>query len=251
MFNSIISDLHVLIGTIGIVSGVAALVFSKGKKQHKLAGNIFFITMLVSASFGLHTAYLKTDIPFSTALFTCFIGFFTLYLVSTSWITVKRRPGKKGKAEVIALVYILAVAIYALTFGVDAAKADAGISKNGAPAMDVGVFYFFAVFAILLALGDLLLIKAGGIRGTKRIARHLWRMTMAFIMSVAIVFLGNSHVFPKAIQEFSVFFVPVLAIPVLCLIVVLLWSLLKIFVLNKAKKRAPLSAKVDIEMSEV
>ncbi len=251
MFNSIISDLHVLIGSIGMISGLAALVFAKGKKHHKLAGNIFFITMLVSASFGLYTAYLKTDIPFSTALFTCFIGFFTLYLVFTSWVTVKRSPGQKGKAETIALIYILAVAIYALTVGVDAALADGGVEKNGAPAMDVGIFYFFAAFAILLALGDLHLILRGGIGGAKRIARHLWRMTMAFIMSVAIVFLGNSHVFPEFVQDARLFSLPLLAIPVLSLIVVMFWSLLKVLVLKKHKKSAPLNPKTDIQMSEV
>ena len=36
---------------------------------------------------------------------------------------------------------------------------------------------------VLAAVGDLRMIRAGGIRGAKRIARHLWRMCFSFFVA--------------------------------------------------------------------
>lgn len=237
MIVSIISELHVLIGTLGLLCGLAAIIASKGKKLHRAAGNIFFGTMLITALFGLHTSYYKTDIPHSTVLFTVFIGLFTIYLVATSWITAKRPPGKRGAPEIGALIYILATAILAITYGADVAQAEIGMRKGGAPAMPVGIFYFFAGFAAFLALGDIHLIGHGGISGSKRIARHLWRMTMAFTMTTAILFLGNPQVFPEALQQAQLLSIPLLVIPVIILLALMFCWLIKVL-FSKGKSKA-------------
>lgn len=234
MIISAISNLHIILGTVGLVTGAVALFSAKGAKLHRKAGNVFFLSMLIVSAIGSYVAYIKTDIPFSTALFTCLLGIFTFYLVATSWITVKRRPSKRGWAEIVALLYILATAVFSLTVGVDAAMSNTE-SKNGAPPMPVEIFYFFAGSAIFLALGDIILIIRGGISGSQRIARHLWRMCMAFFISAFILFMGNPQVFPLMLQKAAVLSVPVLSIPVLIILIVMVYWLIKL-IFTKSRK---------------
>ena len=234
MIISAISNLHIILGTVGLVAGAAALFSAKGANLHRKAGNVFFISMLIVSAIGTYIAYIKTDIPFSTALFTCLLGIFTFYLVATSWITVKRPAGKRGFAEIAALLYILATVVFSLTVGVDAAMNDTE-RKNGAPPMSVEVFYFFAGSAIFLALGDIVLIMRGGISGAQRIARHLWRMCMAFFISAFILFMGNPQVFPLILQKAALFSVPVLSMPVLIILISMFYWLIKLM-FTKSRK---------------
>ena len=241
MTTSAISNLHILLGTVGLLAGAGALFSAKGATLHRKAGNVFFVSMLIVSAIGSYIAYIKSDIPFSTALFTCFLGIFTFYLVATSWVTVKRSAGKYGYAEIAALLFILATAAFSLTVGVDAAMSDT-VSKNGAPPMPVAVFYFFAGFAVFMAVGDIWLIAKGGISGAPRIARHLWRMCVALFISVGILFMGNPQVFPMVLQKAAVLSVPVLAMPVLIVLVLMVYWLIKLMFTKgnkKSKQREP------------
>src|SRR5438128_3446445 len=42
--------IHICGGVVGLLSGVAAISFRKGSPRHRMAGNIFFISMLTMAS---------------------------------------------------------------------------------------------------------------------------------------------------------------------------------------------------------
>ena len=46
--------LHVSGGVIGLVSGAVALSFRKGSRAHRVAGNVFFISMLIAAAAGTY-----------------------------------------------------------------------------------------------------------------------------------------------------------------------------------------------------
>jgi len=41
----------------------------------------------------------------------------------------------------------------------------------------------------------------GGISGTKRLARHLWRMCFALFIASASVFLARPHLFPAIFRK--------------------------------------------------
>jgi hypothetical protein len=49
-----------------------------------------------------------------------------------------------------------------------------------------------------------------GILGAKRIVRHLCRMSAAWTVAAANLFIGNAQVFPPALRETNVLFVPVI-----------------------------------------
>ena len=51
--------LHISGGTIGLLSGAAAVCFRKGSRRHGIAGNVFVISMLTLAASGILLAILK------------------------------------------------------------------------------------------------------------------------------------------------------------------------------------------------
>jgi hypothetical protein len=54
----------------------------------------------------------------------------------------------------------------------------------------------------LAALLDLKVIINGGIAGAARIARHLWRMCLAFFIATGSFFLGQMKVMPDWVLQF-------------------------------------------------
>jgi hypothetical protein len=70
--------------------------------------------------------------------------------------------------------------------------------------------FLFAVVGLLAAAGDRRMIRAGGIQGSRRIARHLWRMCFAMWIAAASFFWGPRGRVPEAIR-----IPPLLAIAVL------------------------------------
>jgi hypothetical protein len=53
--------------------------------------------------------------------------------------------------------------------------------------------FFMASICLLSAVGDLRMLRHGGISGTKRIARHLWRMCFGLFIASGSFFLGPSN----------------------------------------------------------
>jgi hypothetical protein len=50
---------------------------------------------------------------------------------------------------------------------------------------------------LLAAIGDLRKIRAGGLRGPRRLARHLWRMCFGLFVATGSFFLGQMNFFPE------------------------------------------------------
>jgi uncharacterized membrane protein len=80
--------LHVTAGMIGMASGAAALIFRKGSPRHALAGKVFVASMLTMAAGAVYLAVLKNQ-PDNVGG-----GILTLYLITTAWLTAKRRDGE-------------------------------------------------------------------------------------------------------------------------------------------------------------
>ncbi len=216
-----ISDLklfHYIVGTFVLFSGVAALSFRKGSPPHRLAGNIFFVSMLLVAANGMHLAFLKTDVGFPLRMWTATLGGFAFYLVFSSWMTVKREEGKSGLIEIGAFLIILAASANLFYLGLTV-----GANTSGATAGDVALpplaYYIVAGLGAFFAALDLTVIMRGGISGKQRIARHLWRMCFSFFIAVTILFFANDQVFPEALRRSNVLSAP----PIIVLAILLFW----------------------------
>ena len=192
---------HIGAGATSIVSGTVALLSRKGERLHRVSGTVFFVAMLVMASIGAAVS------PFLPVPETpnVFAGIMTLYLVSTSWATIRRTDGGVGRFEIAAFFVALAVVVAGLVLVFMARKSPTGTVGNTPPQ----AFYVFALVAGIAAACDLKVILKGGISGAPRIARHLWRMCIALTTASGSFFLGQQKMMPVSMRGSALLFLPV------------------------------------------
>lgn len=202
--------LHIGGGTVAMIFGTIAVAVRKGGRAHILAGNVFFVSMLVMASIGAFVAPFLVTAQGNPKLFDSAAGFFTCYLVVTSWLTVRRKAGTIGRAEVAAFLFaaVLAAAIILL-----------GARTTG----NAGGYYALGGLVALAAALDLRIIRNRGISGGPRIARHLWRMCLALFIAVGSFFLGQQRQMPEFVQGS-----PWLSVPPLAVLAMMVFWLLKL-----------------------
>lgn len=63
-------------------------------------------------------------------------------------------------------------------------------SENGVP---VGMTLFLGTIMLLAAVGDVRMLLGGGVAGTRRISRHLWRMCFGLFIAAGSFFLGPNN----------------------------------------------------------
>jgi len=182
---------HICAGTIGCLSGFVAVFLRKGSRQHGLAGNVFVASMLSLGASGVYLASLKSQ-PGNIVG-----GTLTFYLVATAWMTAKRRDGEPGIFDWGALLVAMAIAAVEVTWGIEAANSPTGLKYDYPP----GPYFFMGSVAVLATAGDIRLLLRGGISGTQRIARHLWRMCFALFIASASIFLARQHLFPDLLRK--------------------------------------------------
>jgi hypothetical protein len=103
--------------------------------------------------------------------------------------TARRRDGETSLLDWVALLIPLAIGILGWMNGLDAVHSPTG-SKYGVPA---GMHLFMGSVCLLAATGDVHMLMHGGVLGTKRIARHLWRMCFGLFIAAGSFFLGDSN----------------------------------------------------------
>jgi uncharacterized membrane protein len=168
---------HVGTGVVALVAGYVAIAARKGGPWHRRSGLVFVYAMIAMGltAVGIAVYEGKEDVAG---------GALTAYLIFTAWTTVNPLPGAGRRTDIglMALAFIFAVSGFARAF---TALGRPGNQIGGVPA---GMMFFLATVVLLAAIGDARLIRAGGIRGTRRLARHLWRMCFGlFIASGSFV----------------------------------------------------------------
>lgn len=78
---------------------------------------------------------------------------------------------------------------------------------------------------MLCAALDLRMIWVGKILGSQRLVRHLWHMGFAMLIATGSFFTGQMQVFPTIIHKSNLLEIPILAIPVLLVLVMTLYWL--------------------------
>jgi hypothetical protein len=185
---------HIIAGTLGMLSGFVAVFLLKGSRRHALAGKVFVIAMLILSTSGVYLAVMKSQPG------NILGGTLTFYLVATAWITARRREGKPGIFDWGALLVVLAVAACQLTFGLEAVFSQTGL-KFGFPPWP---YFFMGSVALLATVGDVRMLVHGGISGSQRLARHLWRMCFALFIAAASIFLAREEIFPALLRKAGV-----------------------------------------------
>jgi uncharacterized membrane protein len=176
---------HIIAGSIGILAGFVALSVAKGGTRHRTVGRIFVYAMIPMALMGAMIAAMQQVAPGLNIP----VGLLTAYLVATALTTV--RP-PSTRSHLLDLGFLLVAACVALTFyafGFRVAASPTG-KLYGVPAVP---FFIFGSIAMLATLGDVRLVRSGGvraIRGVPRLVRHLWRMCVALLIAAFSFFIG-------------------------------------------------------------
>jgi len=196
---------HVAGGAIGVLSGLFALYVLKGGTLHRKSGMVFVYAMLVMSLTGVVVAVGRPGTAMNVPA-----GLVTAYLVITSLLTVRSSSARTRQVERGAMVA-------AFMLG---ASSIVGAIVSGAKG-NVGFVYplvMFAALALTAGEGDRRMIRAGGLRGTARIRRHLWRMCTALFIAAASFFLGPVRRIPEPLR------IPALRlIPLVVLVTMAYW----------------------------
>ena len=206
---TLILSVHISAGSIGLLSGAAALIFRKGSRLHRIAGNVFVVAMLTMSAIGACVAPFL-PVPERASVLA---GLLTFYLVLTAWTTARRRTANVGLFDVGILCASLGITSAALIFIWMASNSPTG-TLDGQPRQ---AFYLFVILGALAVVGDLRLLLSRGIAGARRIARHVWRMCAALFIASGSLFLGQQQIFPSSLRGSSLFFLPEIAVLALLL----------------------------------
>ena len=186
--------LHIASGTVGVLSGFVAAFLKKGSRRHGLAGNIFFVSMTLLATSGAYLAWRKSQ-PTNVAG-----GAMTFYMVTTAWLAAKRRDWGIGLLDWASLPIAFTLAAVEGIWGAQAVMSPTGMKYDAPP----WPFFVFGIVAAIATVGDLRMLVRGGIAGTQRVARHLWRMCFALFVASASIFLARPHLFPAVLRRTGV-----------------------------------------------
>jgi uncharacterized membrane protein len=180
---------HVVAGGLGLITGYVALYATKGATVHRKVGMLFVCVMLTMAVTGMLVSAIEGVAPamnVPTALLTA-------YLVITSLTTV--RPPARGSRWIDrgGLLVAAALSVSCLALAVRA------IAVGGRDAGMAFPLFLFGGIAFAASAGDRRMMRAGGIRGSARLARHLWRMCVALFIASIAFYLGQGRV-PEVIR---------------------------------------------------
>jgi uncharacterized membrane protein len=190
--------IHITGGIVAILSGAVALWSGKGERLHRAFGALFVIAMLIMAGTASYMAFRLDQTG------NMFAGLLVFYFVGTAWITVRRKESTIGTFEYFALVLGVIMAGLSLYGGLRDLGAPAGaLGPGGVPLRTSGfASTVLGIALVIAALFDLKVIIRGGIAGAPRIARHLWRMLLAFFIASGSFFIGQMKVMPQWVLEF-------------------------------------------------
>lgn len=187
-FFTVLLSIHVLGGSVGLMTGTFVLFRPKGDRQHKLWGKFFAYGMLVSATVSL----ILSSIHFNPFLFI--IGVFTLYLVVTGlrYLRLKQLHKTQKPAALDWLIFAV-MTLFAFLF------------------LGYGVFlltrhnnfgFVLIVFGLISALmlrSDWLTFKGKIKLNNYWLLLHLQRMTAAYIASLTAFLVVNNTFLPGII----------------------------------------------------
>jgi len=199
--------LHIAGGMVGLLAGTVAMVYRKGSLGHRISGNVFVVAMLTMGACAVWLAYMAHQ---TTNLFG---GLLTVYMITTAWLTARQRDRGTNLFDWGAMIFALAIAASVLTQAVLVTR---GVMPRQ-PGVPLGMYFFTGSIPLLAGAGDLRMLSRGGISGSARIARHLWRMCYGWFIATGSFFLGKQQEFPVVLRK-QYLLVPLAVLPLILLV---------------------------------
>jgi uncharacterized membrane protein len=192
VIHDLLLPVHILAGIVALVVGYVALFAAKGGRLHKRTGRIFVYAMVV---LGLLGSFLATIHPMGHPT-NIVAGLVTFYLVSTGMRSAQK-TWRPGRIDIV-------IAVLAFLFAVGAFRVGMGGTSDASPSI------VFGIVALLGGIGDVRVLRNGGIDGRRRIARHVWRMCLGMFVGAASFFFGPRGRVPEFMYYPSLLPIPAL-----------------------------------------
>lgn len=188
--------LHIVGGSVGLLSGLLNIIRKKGDKNHKLIGKLFFVSMLIVGASSLVLSFLHPN------YFLFMVGVFTLYMVGSGQRYIKHKHQDKLESKLIDWTITISMLLAGLLFiGIGILTL---IKSN----------FFGLVFITFGSLG-LLFVRQDfkNYNDTTTIKNywligHLQRMTGGFIAALTAFLVVNAKYFPEQIPSFVYWLLP-------------------------------------------
>lgn len=175
-------------GLLGLTAGTVAIATAKGGRAHRRAGMLFVIGMIIGGVFAAGIALYERNYGSLVG------GVFTAYLVFTGLTAVRPLVGPNARViNIVLMLVALGLALAQLAFGVMAVT-------NPVQGVPTPMIFFIGSVALVAALGDWRLLRAGSIGGASRLTRHLWRMCFGLFIASGSFFLGQANFLPQPLR---------------------------------------------------
>jgi uncharacterized membrane protein len=195
--------IHICAGIVALVSGAVALAAAKGGGVHRRSGTLFVYAMVTMALGGAAIAMIRGAAPSINVP----AGLTTTYLVVTALTTVRPRSSWSRPLERAAMMFGCMVGAASIIFGIVTLAVVSGPAKGMAYPL-----FLFGMVGFGGGMSDIKVMRKGGLSGTARLTRHLWRMCLALFIATGSFFLGQAQVFPAPIRDSGLLAVPVFAV---------------------------------------
>jgi uncharacterized membrane protein len=189
--------LHIIAGSIGLLSGTINLIGRKGGIRHKLVGKIFTWAMLTAGFSAIGLAIINPS-PFLVI-----IGIFTIYMVATGYRYIRlRKAGGIVNVGLIDWTLCVGMALIGIIFLVQGTMQVFKGHSFGS------VYLVFGVVSLFFVKSDVV-----GFRGGSRFINfwqtaHLQRMIGAYIASLTAFLVVNYSYFPEVIPGWVFWLLP-------------------------------------------
>jgi hypothetical protein len=181
--------LHIAGGSLAVVGGYAALFAPKGGRLHRRAGMLFVYAMIAMGAGAMVVGLARGKSSWLG-------GPLVVYLAVTGMLAVRRTQTPARTRDIALMTAAVALGLASLVGAIRiflGPRGPLGVAPGVAGLVN-------ALVLLLCAAGDVRVLRSGPPTGTRRLARHLWRMCYAMFTATGSFFLGQAKVIPEPLR---------------------------------------------------
>ena len=182
---TILLIIHIIAGSIGLLTGTINIIKKKGDKAHKSVGKFFFYSMLMNGFAGLIMSLIHRND------FLLIVAVFSIYMVATGqrFLSLKQLH-KEQKPKTIDWILTYTMLVFAFLFITYGSyllinKVNFGI-----------VLLVFGVVSCLMAIKDIKVYKGNIKEKNYWLLLHIQRMVGSYIAALTAFIVVNNHFLP-------------------------------------------------------
>lgn len=180
--------IHIIAGTIGLLTGTINIIRKKGDKPHILVGRFFFWGMMVNAVAGFVMSILHTNI------FLLIIAVFSFYLTVTGQRFLSLKKLDKGqKPQTIDWIITSTMLVFALSFIVYGTLLILSQNSFGT------VLLVFGFISLLMVRKDIRMYRGKIKFKNYWLLIHIQRMVAAYIAALTAFLVVNNTYLPSIV----------------------------------------------------